>query len=169
MLDLSSLSPPAGSKKKRKRVGRGPSSGSGKTSGRGHGGQKSRSGYSRRFGFEGGQLPLARRMPKRGFTQMARHPFAEVNVDVLGMAFDDGAEISKETLLEKGLIKKNRAGGVKVLGRGEVVKKFKLKIEAITGSAREKIEAAGGTIELTEAPVSRAVKNRGKGGSKPQE
>jgi len=158
-MDLSTLSPAPGSKKKRKRVGRGPGSGSGKTSGRGHNGQKSRSGYSRRFGFEGGQMPLNRRLPKRGFTQVPRHPVSEVNLDVLEAAFHDGDEISIDTLVEKHLAK-HLKGGVKILGRGELTKKLTFKINAISGSARTKVESAGGSIEIIEPPVARAVKNR---------
>jgi len=162
MLDLSTLSPSPGSRKKRKRVGRGPSSGHGKTSGRGHGGQKSRSGYSRRFGFEGGQTPLNRRLPKRGFTHMDRFKFAEVNIDVLNDRFNDGDEVTTEALVAKGIVKDYR-GGVKVLGRGEITKKLTLKIDAITQGAKDKIEGAGGSVELVEIPVARAVKNRTKG------
>lgn len=158
-MDLSTLSPSGGSKKNRKRVGRGPSSGTGKTSGRGHKGQKSRSGYSRRSGFEGGQMPLNRRLPKRGFNHSDRHPFAEVNVDVLEQAFDDGASVSTEDLVAKNVVKDLR-GGVKVLGRGELSKKLSLRVNAISASARSKVEQAGGSVELIEAPVARAVKNR---------
>lgn len=165
MMDLSNLSPTPGATKKRKRVGRGPSSGHGKTSGRGHGGQKSRSGYSRRFGFEGGQLPLNRRLPRRGFNHTERHPLTEINIDILCEYIEDGAEVTLKTLLECHAIKKS-ATGVKVLGRGEVTKKLTLKIDAISTSAREKIEAAGGTIELIATPIARAVKNRKKGKGK---
>lgn len=165
MMDLSNLSPAPGSTSKRKRIGRGPGSGHGKTSGRGHKGQKSRSGYSRRFGFEGGQMPLNRRLPKRGFNQTERHPNAEINVDVLNDNFEDGAEITLATLIAKHVIKKT-SGGVKVLGRGELTKKLTLKVNAISGSAREKVESAGGSIEFIEAPVARAVKNRQKGKGK---
>lgn len=165
MMDLSNLSPSAGATKKRKRVGRGPSSGTGKTSGRGHKGQKSRSGYSRRLGFEGGQLPLNRRLPKRGFNQTDRHPFSGVNVDVLNDNFNDGDEITLKSLIDKHVIKKT-SGAVKVLGRGEITKKLTFKIDAVTAGAKAKIEAAGGTIELIEVPVARAVKNRKKGKAK---
>ena len=158
-MDLSTLSPAPGSKKRRKRVGRGPSSGKGKTSGRGHKGQKSRSGYSRRPGFEGGQMPLSRRLPKRGFNHTGRHPFAEVNLDVLENAFDDGAEVTTDGLVERKLVK-DLKGGVKVLGRGEVTKKLDLKVNAISAAARGKIEGAGGSVELIEPPAARAVKNR---------
>ena len=158
-MDLSTLSPAPGSKKKRKRVGRGPGSGSGKTSGRGHKGQKSRSGYSRRYGFEGGQMPLNRRLPKRGFTQVERHPMAEVNVDTLEAAFESGDEVSPSTLVEKGIAKKLK-GGVKILGRSELTKKLSLQVNAISGSAQSKVEGAGGSVEILAPPVARAVKNR---------
>lgn len=158
-MDLSTLSP--GPRKKRKRVGRGPGSGTGKTSGRGHKGQKSRSGYSRRFGFEGGQMPLMRRLPKRGFNHAGRHPMAEVNVDILEAAFDSGAEVSSEELVKRGLAKP-LTGGVKVLGRGEIGKTLTLKVNAISAAARAKIESAGGTVEIVEAPIARAVKLRAK-------
>lgn len=165
MMDLSNLSPTPGATKKRKRVGRGPGSGHGKTSGRGHKGQKARSGYSRRFGFEGGQLPLNRRVPKRGFNQTDRHPLTQVNLDVLAEYFEDGAEITLAVLLEKHVITKTSTG-VKVLGRGELTKKFTLTVDAISGSAKSKVEAAGGTVTVVETPVARAVKNRKKPGGK---
>jgi large subunit ribosomal protein L15 len=161
MMDLSNLSPTPGSTKKRKRIGRGPSSGHGKTSGRGHGGQKSRSGYSRRFGFEGGQMPLNRRLPKRGFNHTIRHELTQVNLDVVCDNFEDGAEVTLETLIAKHAIKKTSTG-VKVLGRGEITKKFTFKVDAISESAKTKIESAGGSVELIVAPVARAVKNRQK-------
>jgi large subunit ribosomal protein L15 len=162
MLDLSNLSPSPGARKKRKRVGRGPSSGHGKTSGRGANGQKSRSGYSRRFGFEGGQTPLNRRLPKRGFHHSDRHEMAAVNLDVLNEHFEDGAEVTSQLLAEQNLVK-DLPGGVKILGRGEITKKLTLKVNGISESARQKVEAAGGSVELSEAPVARAVKNRSKG------
>jgi large subunit ribosomal protein L15 len=162
MLDLSTLSPSPGSRRKRKRVGRGPSSGHGKTSGRGHNGQKSRSGYSRRFGFEGGQTPVNRRLPKRGFTHMERHLFAEVNLDVLNDNFNDGDEVTTEALVQKAIVKDYK-GGVKVLGRGEITKKLSLKVNAISQSAKDKIEGAGGSVSILEVPVARAVKNRTQG------
>lgn len=160
-MDLNSLSPAPGSKKRRKRIGRGPSSGTGKTSGRGHKGQKSRSGYSRRPGFEGGQMPLSRRLPKRGFNHASRHPLAEVNLDMLEKVFDDGAEVTTDGLVEKKVIKKLK-GGVKVLGRGELTKKLSLKVNAVSAAARSKIESAGGSVELIEPPAARAVRNRQK-------
>lgn len=161
-MDLSTLSPAPGSRKNRKRIGRGPGSGTGKTSGRGHKGQKSRSGYSRRFGFEGGQMPLNRRLPKRGFHHEERHRPAEVNLDILDAAFEDGAEVTIEVLQKCRLVKIVQ-GGVKVLGRGEVTKKLALKVNAISASARTKIEAAGGSVDLIDPPIARAVKYRGRG------
>ena len=158
MLDLSNISPSPGSRKKgRKRVGRGPGSGHGKTSGKGHKGQKARSGYSRRLGFEGGQMPLMRRLPKRGFHHESRHPYAEVNLYLLESHFEAGEEVTPERVWEKNIAKK-RSGGIKILGDGEITKAFKLKVNAITGSAREKIEKAGGSVDLIEVPAARAVK-----------
>ena len=165
MMDLSNLSPAPGATKKRKRVGRGPGSGTGKTSGRGHKGQKARSGYSQRLGFEGGQMPLNRRLPKRGFNHTDRHELAEVNVDVLNDNFDDGAEVTLESLIAAHAIKKTSTG-IKVLGRGELTKKLTIKTNAISGSAQSKIEAAGGSVEIIPVPVARAVKNRKKGKGK---
>ncbi len=156
-MDLSTLTPGPGAHKKRKRVGRGPASGNGKTCGRGHKGQKSRSGYSNRAGFEGGQLPLARRFPKRGFTQVPRHPFAQVNLDLLNHNFESGEQVTKETLLAKHLIK-DLKGGIKVLGRGDITKKLIIKADSVSEGARAKIEGAGGSIELIPVAPSRAIK-----------
>lgn len=160
-MDLSTLTIAPGKRKARKRVGRGPGSGSGKTSGRGTKGQKSRSGYSRRAGFEGGQMPLNRRLPKRGFNHSQRHPLAEVNLDALESAFDDGAEVTHEILVEKGLAKK-LSGGVKILGRGELTKKLTVKVSAVSAGARSQIEGKGGTVELLVAPPARAIKKKKK-------
>ena len=165
MMDLSNLSPTPGATRKRKRVGRGPSSGHGKTSGRGHGGQKSRSGYSRRFGFEGGQLPLNRRLPIRGFNHTERHPLTEINLDVLCENAQEGTEVTLESLLKAHAVKKS-ATGIKILGRGEATKKLTIKVNAISASARTKVEAAGGTVEIIPVPIARAVKNRKKGKGK---
>ncbi len=148
-MELHNLQPAAGAKHKRKRVGRGHGSGNGKTAGRGHKGQKSRSGYSRKLGFEGGQMPINRRLPKRGFYHEKRHGFAEVNLDLLAVKFDDGAVITTEMLREQGIVKM-QAGGVKLLGRGDLGKKFTIKVEAASASAREKVAAAGGTLEIVE-------------------
>ena len=146
-MELHDLSSVPGSRKKGKRVGRGPSSGSGKTAGRGHKGQKSRSGYSHRWGFEGGQMPLHRRLPKRGFHHEKRRPMAIVNIDVLQDAFEDGAEVTLEALVNRGLVVA-MAGGLKILGRGEISKKLVVKAQSASPSARAKIEGAGGSIEI---------------------
>jgi large subunit ribosomal protein L15 len=146
-MDLSTLSTGRKKKQQRKRVGRGHGSGSGKTSGRGHKGQRSRSGYSKRAGFEGGQMPLHRRLPKRGFNHETRFPYVIVNLDILDQAFDAGSEVSLETLIDHGLAAPSK-GGIKVLGRGELTKKLTLKVSAISQSAKDKVEAAGGTVEL---------------------
>jgi len=148
-MDLATLENAPGARKARKRVGRGPGSTLGKTSGRGHKGQRSRSGYSRRAGFEGGQMPLHRRLPKRGFNHRDRHPFTVVNVDTLARQFDEAADVTAEAIISAGLCDVTR-GGVKVLGRGEVTKKLNLTVHAITAGARAKIEAAGGTVTLIE-------------------
>lgn len=147
MMDLGTLKTPAGIRKAKKRVGRGPASGSGKTSGKGHKGQKSRSGYSHRRGFEGGQMPLHRRLPKRGFYHVSRHPYAVVNLDMIERHFDAGAEITPQVLVEAGLVVPV-PGGVKILGRGEITKRFTVKVNVVTPGAKTKIEAAGGTVEL---------------------
>ena len=146
-LNLSNLKPAEGARKRRKRVGRGPGSGNGKTSGKGHKGQQARSGYAKRFGFEGGQNPFHRRIPQRGFRHVARRPHDVVNVDVIEGAFADGDVITLEALTLRGLAN-GLAGGVKVLGRGEVTKKFTLQVQAISPSAKEKIENAGGKVEI---------------------
>jgi large subunit ribosomal protein L15 len=157
-MDLSSLSNASETRKKRKRIGRGPSSGTGKTSGKGHKGQKARAGFKLVRGFEGGQMPLHRRMPKRGFNHQDRFPLAIVNVDTLEAAFEAGAEIAPEVLIEKGLVDA-RKGGVKVLGRGKITKKLDLVVHAVTASARAKIEAAGGSVKLIELlPTTREKK-----------
>lgn len=156
-MNLNDLTYTPGTKRPRKRVGRGPGSGTGKTSGRGQKGQGSRSGSKRRAGFEGGQTPLARRFPKRGFNHADRHPVAEVNIDVLNEAFNDGDAVTEASLLEKGLVKK-REGGVKILGRGELTKKLTVTVHSISSGARAKVEGAGGSITVIEAPPARALK-----------
>ena len=143
---LEDLRPAVGSKVTRKRVGRGTGSGLGKTSGKGHKGQKARSGGGKGPGFEGGQTPLQRRLPKRGFKNFARKTWAEVNIDQLN-CFADGTEITPELLMKKGLIRKFN-DGVKVLGRGELEKKLIVKVHSFTKSATTKIEAAGGKAEV---------------------
>ena len=146
-MELHTLKNNAGARKKRKRVGRGPGSGHGKTSCRGQKGQKSRAGYSRRLGFEGGQMPLHRRLPKRGFNHENRWPMAVVNLDSLEKAFETGTEVTAEAIIAAGLARVAK-GGIKVLGRGDVTKGFTVKIQAISPSAQKKIEAAGGSVEI---------------------
>ncbi len=154
-MNLSSLRPPAGSTKKRKRVGRGPGSGHGKTSGRGEKGQKSRTGYSRRPGFEGGQMPLVRRVPKRGFTNIFRKEFALVNLERLeGL---EGNEFTPVTLLERGVIGSLR-DGLKILAEGEITRAINVSAHKISQAAQKKIEAAGGKVTLIEEPVRRIRK-----------
>jgi len=144
-MDLSNLQPVPGSRHSDSfRRGRGESSGNGKTAGKGHKGQKARSG-SPRIGFEGGQMPLFRRLPKRGFTNRNSKVFSYVNVSRLEM-FEDGTEVTPELLLEKGVISKLN-DGVKVLGEGELTKKLTVKASKFSASAKEKIEACGGAIE----------------------
>lgn len=136
-----------GGVKAKKRLGRGIGSGLGKTSGRGHKGQNARSGGGVRPGFEGGQMPLFRRLPKRGFTNVFAKDFAEINVGVLGNYFEDGDVVTPETLLEKKLVKKAK-DGVRILGNGEINVKLEVKAQHFTKSAAEKIEAAGGKAEV---------------------
>ena len=143
---LEDLIPASGSRTTPKRVGRGIGSGLGKTSGKGHKGQKARSGGGKGPAFEGGQTPLQRRLPKRGFKNINRKIWAEVNLDRLN-DFADGTEVTPELLITNGLIKKVY-DGVKVLGRGELEKKLTVKAHAFTGSATTKIEAAGGKAEV---------------------
>lgn len=144
-MNLSELHPPVGQNHKRKRVGRGPGSGLGKTSGRGEKGQKSRSGFSRRLGFEGGQMPLVRRVPKRGFTNIFRKEFSIINLERLNAL--EGDKFSPESLAESGVIK-NLRSGLKVLGDGEIARAIEISADRVSKSAREKIEAAGGKVVL---------------------
>ena len=143
---LDELQPAEGSKFTRKRVGRGIGSGTGKTSGKGHKGQNARSGGGVRPGFEGGQMPLYRRLPKRGFKNRNTKEIIAINVDVLNR-FEDGAEVTAESLLASGAISKI-ADGVKILGNGELTKKLNVKVNAVSETAKSKIEAAGGTVEV---------------------
>ena len=136
-----------GGVKAKKRLGRGIGSGLGKTSGRGHKGQNARSGGGVRPGFEGGQMPLFRRLPKRGFTNVFAKDFAEINVGVLENYFEDGDVVTPEILLEKKLVKKAK-DGVRILGNGEINVKLEVKAQHFTKSAAEKIEAAGGKAEV---------------------
>lgn len=146
-MKLHELSPAEGSKKAVKRIGRGAGSGQGKTAGKGHKGAKARSGYSRQAGFEGGQMPLQRRLPKRGFNNIFRTEYAVVNLSSLEERFENGAVVDAESLKACGLIKKE-LDGVKVLGKGEITKAFTVKVAAISESAKAKIEAAGGKAEV---------------------
>jgi large subunit ribosomal protein L15 len=144
-MKLNELSPAEGSVKARKRVGRGVGSGWGKTSGRGTKGFKSRSGGSVRPGFEGGQMPIHRRLPKRGFTNIFKKEFAILNVKDLAR-FEEGQVVDEAALVEAGLVK-GRRDGIKILGNGEITMKLTIKECQVSKSAREKIEAAGGTVE----------------------
>ncbi len=146
-MKLHELQPAAGSVKDVKRIGRGHGSGQGKTAGKGHKGQKARSGGSIRPGFEGGQMPLQRRMPKRGFNNIFAKEYAEINVSALDARFEDGAVVDAQALLESGAIK-DAKDGIKVLGNGEITKKLTVKAAKFTASAQEKIEKAGGKAEV---------------------
>ena len=145
-MDLHTLKPAEGSKKKRKRVGRGPGSGLGKTSGRGHKGQRSRSGSRRKAGFEGGQMPLHRRLPKFGFTNIFRKEYQIVNVADLARC--EAGEITPDTLIKVGLIKSARKP-IKILGNGNIDKVFTVRVAAFSKTAVEKLQAAGGTAEVS--------------------
>ena len=146
-MKLYELSPAEGSTKENFRKGRGAGSGNGKTAGKGHKGQNARSGGGVRPGFEGGQIPLSRRLPKRGFNNVFAKEYAIVNVETINGAFEDGAVVNAETLIEKGVVKK-LLDGVKVLGRGEITKKVTVQATIFSASAKEKIEAAGGKCEV---------------------
>ena len=146
-MDLSNLKPADGAKHSKKRVGRGHGSGQGAQAGRGHKGAQSRSGYSFKRGFEGGQMPLHRRIPKRGFHNEFRVEYAVVNLDTLSERFDDGTVVTPELLVECGLITKARRP-VKVLARGDVSKKLTVRAHKFSGKAAEKIAAAGGATEI---------------------
>lgn len=143
---LNDLYPFPEERKGRKRVGRGAGSGLGGTSGKGHKGQNARSGGGVRPGFEGGQMPLVRRLPKRGFNNIFAKNYAELNVCQLN-ALEDGAEVTFETLVAAGLVAK-KFDGVRILGKGELTKKLNVKVDGITATAKEKIEAAGGKAEV---------------------
>ena len=145
-MDLHSLQHAEGAKHRRIRVGRGRASGKGKTAGRGHKGQYSRAGATHKPLFEGGQMPLVRKLPIRGFTNYTRKVVIPVNLDVLNR-FDDGAEVSVEQLVQTGLVK-GRFDGVKILGNGSIEKKLSVKAHGFSASAKEKIEAAGGSCEV---------------------
>jgi large subunit ribosomal protein L15 len=145
-MDLSNLQKPKGSTHAKKRVGRGQGSGNGKTAGRGHKGAKSRSGFKRKRGFEGGQMPLHRRVPKRGFHNLFREAYEVVNLDTLQERFDAGVEVTPELLRERGLI--SRRGPIKVLARGDIAKALTVRAHKFSGKAAEKIAAAGGKAEV---------------------
>lgn len=145
-MNLHELSPAPGSSKPAYRKGRGAGSGNGKTGGRGHKGQKARSGGKVRIGFEGGQMPLARRLPKRGFNNIFAKPLEAINVSALER-FEDGATVTVKELLEAGVLSKCEYG-VKILGNGNLSKKLTVQVNAFSASAKEKIEAAGGKAEV---------------------
>ncbi len=145
-MGLSDLKPPRGAKHSKKRVGRGQGSGQGKTAGRGHKGAQSRSGYKFKRGFEGGQMPLHRRVPKRGFHNPFRVAYEVVNLDMLGLKFDAGAVVTPELLREKGLVP-GGAAKIKILARGDVGKALTVRAHKFSGKAAEKIAAAGGATE----------------------
>ena len=145
-MNLHELSPAEGANKSSKRIGRGHGSGQGKTAGKGHKGQKARSGGSIRPGFEGGQMPLQRRIPKRGFNNIFAKKIVSINVSALE-AFEDGAEVTALALAEKGIVKKAN-DGIKILGNGNLTKKLTVKVAAFSESAKKKIEAAGGKAEV---------------------
>lgn len=146
-MNIHELSPAAGSSKKAYRKGRGPGSGNGKTAGRGHKGQWARSGGGVRPGFEGGQMPLQRRIPKRGFKNPFSTNYVAINLDRVNDLFEAGAVIDEAALIEKGLVTK-KLDGVKILGRGEVTKAFTFKASSFSAEAKAKIEAAGGKAEV---------------------
>ena len=146
-LGLNNLRPAKGSTHKKKRVGRGPGSGLGKTAGRGHKGQKSRSGYSSRPGFEGGQMPLQRRLPKRGFTNIFKKAWVEISLGKIDESFNIGDEVTPEILHSRGLVKKAKHDLV-ILGNGDVTKALKISAHRFTKTAKDKIEKAGGEATL---------------------
>ena len=146
-IGLNNLRPAEGATHKKKRLGRGPGSGLGKTSGRGNKGQKSRSGYSGKVGFEGGQMPLQRRLPKRGFTNIFKKQWIEVTLATLEQSFEAGDTITPETMHERGVIAKGKRDIV-VLGTGDITKALTVSAHRFTAGARRKIEAAGGTVNV---------------------
>ena len=148
-MSLNSIRPPKGAKHPKKRLGRGPGSGHGKTSSRGHKGAKSRSGFRFKRGFEGGQMPLHRRVPKRGFHNPFRIEYAVVNLDTLAEVFEAGSSVTPDLLRERGLVRRSKAR-IKVLGRGDITKKLTVQAHKFSGKAAEKIAAAGGTTEVLE-------------------
>jgi large subunit ribosomal protein L15 len=161
-MNLSNLKPAERSKFDKKRVGRGQGSGNGVQAGRGHKGAKSRSGFKFKRGFEGGQMPLHRRIPKRGFNNEFRVEYAVVNLDTLAERFDDGTVITPDLLRERGLIHSTRQP-VKVLARGDIAKKLTVHAHKFSGKAAEKIAAAGGATELLASKAARATANTNSG------
>jgi large subunit ribosomal protein L15 len=155
-LALNNLKPKEGSTHRKKRVGRGPGSGLGKTAGRGHKGQKSRSGYSSKIGFEGGQMPLQRRLPKRGFTNIFKKKWLEISLAKLEENFNAGDEITPEILHHRGLIKKAKHDLV-ILGTGDMSKALKISAHRFTKTAKDKIEKAGGSITEIKKEAAQAV------------
>ena len=147
MSDLSNLRPPKGMKHPKKRIGRGQGSGNGKTAGRGHKGAKSRSGFHYKRGFEGGQMPLHRRVPKRGFHNPFRVEYEVVNLDLLAAKFDAGTVVTPELLREHGMVAGGKAP-IKILARGDITKKLTVRAHKFSGKASEKLQAAGGNAEL---------------------
>ena len=162
-IGLNNLKPAAGSTHKKKRVGRGPGSGLGKTAGRGNKGQKSRSGYSGKVGFEGGQMPLQRRLPKRGFTNIFKKQWTEITLGALDAAFAEGDEVTPDVMHARGVIAKGKRDVV-VLGTGEITKPLRVSAHRFTRSAREKIERAGGTATLIESRQKKAEESAPAGG-----
>ncbi|HEX8179212.1 MAG TPA: 50S ribosomal protein L15 [Pyrinomonadaceae bacterium] len=154
-IGLNNLHAPAGATHKKKRVGRGPGSGLGKTAGRGNKGQKSRSGYSAKIGFEGGQMPLQRRLPKRGFTNIFKKQWTEVSLETLERSFVADEEITPDLMHQRGVIAKGKRDVV-VLGTGDITKALRVSAHRFTKSAREKIEQAGGTATLITKAVPSA-------------
>lgn len=146
MIGIHDLSPSAGARKKRKRIGRGPGSGHGKTSCRGHKGQKSRSGGGVARGFEGGQMPLQRRLPKRGFNNIFKKEYALINLEDLNR-FDPNTTLDFKALKNAGLVKKEK-DGIKLLGSGEISQPLVVKVQKTSRAAKEKVEAAGGRVEI---------------------
>jgi large subunit ribosomal protein L15 len=146
-MDLSNLKPPKGMKHPKKRIGRGQGSGNGKTAGRGHKGAKSRSGFKFKRGFEGGQMPLHRRVPKRGFHNPFRVEYEVVNLDQLAEKFDAGTVVTPELLRERGMVPGGN-GPIKILARGDISKKLTVRAHKFSGKASEKLTAAGGNAEL---------------------
>lgn len=155
-LSLNNLHPAKGSTHKKKRVGRGPGSGLGKTAGRGHKGQKSRSGYSSRPGFEGGQMPLQRRLPKRGFTNIFKKEWIEISLAKIEENFQTGDDITPEILHKRGLIKKAKHDLV-ILGNGDVTKSLNISAHRFTKTAKDKIEKAGGSANMIQKASAAAA------------